>query len=60
MNIASGCPRFISHTDLKSYIFDDTIFIKCSVDTNTQVYSFVILFCFFVCFGGVVCLFVLY
>ena len=37
MNIASGCPRFISHTDLKSggYIVDDTIFIKCNVETNT-------------------------
>ena len=37
MNIASGCPRFVSHTDLKSggYIVDDTVFIKCSIDTNT-------------------------
>ena len=36
MNIAPGCPRFISHTDLKSggYIMDDTIFIKCSVETE--------------------------
>ena len=37
MNIASGCPRFVSHTDLRSggYIFEDTIFIKCIVDTTT-------------------------
>ena len=34
MNIASGCPRFVSHTELKSggFIQDDTVFIKCSVD----------------------------
>ena len=33
MNIASGCPRFISHADLKSkgFVTDDTIFIKCEV-----------------------------
>jgi hypothetical protein len=33
MNIASGCPRFISHENLKGggYIVDDTIFIKCTV-----------------------------
>ena len=33
MNIASGCPRFISHENLKGggYIADDTIFIKCTV-----------------------------
>ena len=37
MNIASGCPRFVSHTDLKSggYIVDDTVFIKCITDVNT-------------------------
>jgi len=37
MNIASGCPRFVSHVDLKTggYIVDDTIFIKCTVDTST-------------------------
>ena len=37
MNIASGCPRFISHSDLrnKSFVVDDTIFIKCEVDTDT-------------------------
>lgn len=36
MNIASGCPRFISHNDLKSkgFVADDTIFIKCEVDTR--------------------------
>ena len=37
MNIASGCPRFVSHTELKSggFIVEDTVFIKCSVDANT-------------------------
>ena len=37
MNIASGCPRFVSHEDLKSggFIVDDTVFIKCVVDTTT-------------------------
>ncbi len=37
MNIASGCPRFVSHTELKSggFIVDDTVFIKCSVDCST-------------------------
>ena len=37
MNIASGCPRFISHDNLKSggYIVEDTIFIKCVVDRST-------------------------
>ena len=36
MNIASGCPRFITHESLKNggYIVDDTIFIKCVVDRN--------------------------
>ena len=36
MNIASGCPRFITHESLKSggYIEDDTIFIKCVVDRS--------------------------
>ena len=35
MNIASGCPRFVSHTELErgGFIVDDTIFIKCTVDT---------------------------
>ena len=37
MNIASGCPRFVSHTELErgGFIVDDTVFIKCSVDTST-------------------------
>lgn len=38
MNIASGCPRFIGHDNLKSggYIVDDTIFIKCVVDRSAM------------------------
>ena len=37
MNIASGCPRFVSHTELErgGFIVDDTIFVKCIVDTST-------------------------
>ena len=37
MNIASGCPRFVSHTELErgGFIVDDTIFIKCMIDTAT-------------------------
>jgi hypothetical protein len=37
MNIASGCPQFVSHTELEAggFIVDDTIFIKCIVDTST-------------------------
>ena len=37
MNIASGCPRFVSHDDLHNggYIVEDTIFIRCSVDKST-------------------------
>ena len=36
MNIASGCPQFVSHTELeRGFIVDDTIFIKCIVDTST-------------------------
>ena len=37
MNIASGCPQFVSHTELErgGSIMDDTIFIKCVVDTST-------------------------
>ena len=37
MNIASGCPRFVSHTELErgGFIVDDTIFIKCMIDTTT-------------------------
>ena len=36
MNIASGCPRFVSHTELErgGFIVDDTIFIKCMIDTS--------------------------
>ena len=36
MNIASGCPRFVSHQDLKNggFILDDTIFIRCTVDQS--------------------------
>ncbi len=38
MNIASGCPRFVTHANLTSgggFIADDTIFIKCIIDTTT-------------------------
>ena len=37
MNVASGCPRFVSHHDLKNsgFIVDDTIFIKCVIDRST-------------------------
>ena len=37
MNIASGCPRFVSHTELErgGFIDDDTVFIKCMIDTST-------------------------
>ena len=37
MNIASGCPQFVSHTKVErdGFIVDDAIFIKCIVDTNT-------------------------
>ncbi|XP_050404415.1 TNF receptor-associated factor 3 isoform X2 [Patella vulgata] len=38
MNVASGCPLFVSHTVLESnsnqYIKDDTLFIRCNVDLN--------------------------
>ena len=36
MNIASGCPRFVSHQDLKNggFVLDDTIFIKCTIDKS--------------------------
>ena len=35
MNVASGCPRFVPISDIKSggYIVDDTIFIKMKVDS---------------------------
>ena len=34
MNIASGCPQFVTHTELEKggFIVDDTIFIKCTID----------------------------
>jgi hypothetical protein len=37
MNVASGYPRFLSHTKLErgGFIVDDTIFIKCMIDTST-------------------------
>ena len=37
MNIASGCPRFVSHAELErgGFIVDDTIFIKCMIDVST-------------------------
>ena len=37
MNIASGCPRFVSHAELEAggFIVNDTIFVKCIVDTST-------------------------
>ena len=37
MNIASGCPRFISHIELEQgeFVVDDTIFYKCMIDTST-------------------------
>ena len=40
MNIASGCPTFISHRTLRTrgYARDDTLFIKVTVDTGGQVY----------------------
>ena len=49
MNIASGCPRFVSHTELErgGFIVDDTMFIKCVVDTSDRyvlVYTELVLF----------------
>ena len=37
MNTASGCPRFVSHTELETggFIINDTIFIKCKIDIFT-------------------------
>ena len=44
---ASGCPCFISHSELEQggFIVDDMIFIKCSIDTSTinHPYNFTIL-----------------
>ena len=36
MNVASGCPRFVTHSDLRTggFIVDDTVFIKVKVDTS--------------------------
>ena len=36
MNIASNCPRFVSHTELErgGFIVDDTIFIECIIDIS--------------------------
>lgn len=35
MNVASGCPRFVNHTDLENgFVVDDTVLIQCTVDTN--------------------------
>ena len=41
MNISSGCPRFVSHTKLErsGLIVEDTIFIKCIVDTSYHHFS---------------------
>ena len=38
MNIASGCPRFVSLNELmqNGFILDDTVFIKVKVDTTTM------------------------
>ena len=38
MNVASGCPRFVSINELmQGFIVDDTIFIKVNVDTTTTI-----------------------
>ncbi len=39
MNIASGCPRFVTHTELKSggFIVEDTLFIKSTVDCSNSI-----------------------
>ena len=36
MNVASGCPQFckVSYLDDESYTKDDSLFIKCIVDTD--------------------------
>ena len=38
MNIASGCPQFVTHTELEGggFIVDNAIFIKCVIDTSYQ------------------------
>ncbi|XP_069465630.1 TNF receptor-associated factor 1 isoform X2 [Ambystoma mexicanum] len=39
MNVASGCPMFLPSSKLQSpkhaYVKDDTIFLKCIIDTNS-------------------------
>ena len=37
MNVASGCPKFapLSVFDDPSYVKDDTVFLKCKIDTAT-------------------------
>ena len=44
MNIASGCPQFVTHTELErgGFIVDDTIFIKCTIDITTIRHPWVI------------------
>jgi hypothetical protein len=34
MNVASGCPKFapLSIMDNPSYVKDDTMFLKCTID----------------------------
>jgi len=36
MNVASGCPTFISHTELRrgGYVRNDTMFVKITVDMS--------------------------
>ncbi len=36
MNIASGCPRFMSHTELNEggFVVDDVVFLQCLVDRS--------------------------
>ena len=34
MNIASGCPMFAPLSVLNSYVKDDTMFLKCEIDTS--------------------------
>ena len=38
VNVASGCPLFVTHIELEEggFVVDDTIFIKCEVDTSTM------------------------
>ncbi|KAL5487178.1 hypothetical protein EMCRGX_G019750 [Ephydatia muelleri] len=43
MNVASGCPRFVTLSDLRTggFIVDDTVFIKVKVDTSAAKDAFV-------------------